>query len=161
VGVALTTALATTAICAPPALADPLPVPTIAPVSDAGPMPSPPAGIPLFESRSCQAFPASADDSFQREAWHLSRLDMDTAWTHATGKGVTVAIIDTGMDAHGTAYLNTARTAAYDLVGADSRSATDGFVCTHGTRVAALIGAATYVDRRLTFSGRWVCCEFG
>ncbi|MGH4033911.1 type VII secretion-associated serine protease mycosin [Actinomycetota bacterium Odt1-20B] len=43
------------------------------------------------------ATPAQAD-SFSDKQWHLSAMKADQMWQTSTGKGVTVAVIDTGVD---------------------------------------------------------------
>lgn len=41
--------------------------------------------------------PAHAED-IRGEEWQLDALHVDSAWAHATGKGVTVAVLDSGVD---------------------------------------------------------------
>lgn len=41
--------------------------------------------------------PAHAQD--HSKEWHLQELDANAAWHHSTGQGVTVAVIDSGIDA--------------------------------------------------------------
>src|SRR4051812_18965908 len=38
-------------------------------------------------------------DTVRAEQWHLKTLDVADAWRLATGAGVTVAVIDSGVDA--------------------------------------------------------------
>ncbi|WP_229067745.1 type VII secretion-associated serine protease mycosin [Actinoplanes sp. DH11] len=40
------------------------------------------------------------DDSVRADQWHLQALNLNGAWTYADGAGVTVAVIDSGVDAH-------------------------------------------------------------
>ncbi|QPP06250.1 S8 family serine peptidase [Streptomyces bathyalis] len=42
---------------------------------------------------------ASADDIRERQ-WALNAFAAEDIWAHATGKGVTVAVVDTGLDSH-------------------------------------------------------------
>lgn len=42
---------------------------------------------------------ATANDPYFGSAWHLARIGAPAAWDVATGQGVTVAILDTGVDA--------------------------------------------------------------
>lgn len=150
-------------LIAPAAVADPTSGPTglvnrpptaaNATGADQGPMPTPPAGTAPFDARLCQAFPASPDGSFPREAWFLTRLDMAQAWRQATGRGVTIAVIDTGIDPHASLYLGTGRISTYDMVPPSNTPNPDGITCGHGTQVASLIAGARFVDRRITFSG--------
>ena len=44
------------------------------------------------------AGPASADQARQRQQWVLSALNVPEAWQVTQGKGVTVAVIDSGVD---------------------------------------------------------------
>lgn len=136
-----------------PGQANVAPKPPNATGSPLGPMPSPPAGTRQLDARLCQGFPPSGDGSFPREAWHLTRLDMPSAWERATGRGVTVAVIDTGVDPHASMYLGTQRVSTYDFVPPDNDGNQDGYDCAHGTRVTSLIAGSRFVDRRITFSG--------
>jgi type VII secretion-associated serine protease mycosin len=81
------------------------------------------------------ASPASAD-AIRGKQWHLGFLRATEAWRHSTGAGVTVAVIDSGVDA------NHPDLRGQVISGADfvDRS-TDGRkdVVGHGTTVAALI----------------------
>ncbi|MEW1654752.1 type VII secretion-associated serine protease mycosin [Streptomyces sp. NPDC093707] len=42
--------------------------------------------------------PSSAADSIRDRQWPLSAYDVDSVWKVSTGRGVTVAVIDTGVD---------------------------------------------------------------
>ncbi len=44
------------------------------------------------------AGPASADQARQRQQWVLNALDVPAAWSASQGQGVTVAVIDSGVD---------------------------------------------------------------
>jgi hypothetical protein len=44
------------------------------------------------------AGPASADQVRQRQQWVLSALDVPAAWNLTHGRGVVVAVIDSGVD---------------------------------------------------------------
>ncbi|MET9383141.1 type VII secretion-associated serine protease mycosin [Streptomyces sp. NPDC002928] len=69
--------------------------------------------------------------------WSLQRILLDQLWAQATGKGVTVAVIDTGVD-DSNPQLSSA-------MAAGSKSYVDGAADTdiegHGTRVAGIIAA--------------------
>lgn len=43
--------------------------------------------------------PAATNDPYYGSAWHLTKIGADNAWSAATGKGVKIAILDTGVDA--------------------------------------------------------------
>jgi membrane-anchored mycosin MYCP len=68
-------------------------------------------------------------------------LQPDLAWGRATGEGILVAVVDSGIDA-GNAHLSPAIAGGIDLVGdgerADGLSDLDG----HGTAIAGIIAAA-------------------
>ncbi|BCG65152.1 MAG: thermitase [Methyloprofundus sp.] len=38
------------------------------------------------------------NDPRLNDAWHLSKVQADVAWDYATGEGITIAILDTGVD---------------------------------------------------------------
>lgn len=83
------------------------------------------------------ATPAPAHADWVRdEQWQLSELDAADAWRYATGDGVTVAVLDSGVDADQPDLRGQVLPGA-DLVD----GATDGRVdhVGHGTTVAALI----------------------
>lgn len=45
------------------------------------------------------AGPASAADSIRAQEWHLDAMHADEMWRTSTGKGITVAVVDTGVQA--------------------------------------------------------------
>jgi type VII secretion-associated serine protease mycosin len=88
------------------------------------------------------AAPASAAprpitaDTVRSEQWHLKTLNVAGAWTYTSGAGVTVAVIDSGVDS-GHADLQGQVLPGLDLV--DARGDADTDLVGHGTTVAALI----------------------
>jgi serine protease len=92
-----------------------------------------------------KGFPNDPEYKFQ---WHLDQINMPKAWKIADGKGVVVAVIDTGV-----AYENYQRfhrvpdlaetefVKGYDFVG-DSEHAVDDHA--HGTHVAGTIAQSTH-----------------
>ncbi|MBN1171389.1 MAG: S8 family serine peptidase [Micromonosporaceae bacterium] len=80
--------------------------------------------------------PAAAD-WVRDDQWHLTQLDAPTTWHYATGAGVTVAVVDSGVDATHPDLVGQV------LPGADfvDPAASDGRLdpVGHGTTVAAMI----------------------
>ncbi len=79
--------------------------------------------------------PASAD-SVRNEQWQLGALNALAAWQHATGKGVVVAVLDSGVDASHPDLAGQVLPGV-DLVDGTSDGRTDPVG--HGTTVASLI----------------------
>ncbi|MFC4494151.1 type VII secretion-associated serine protease mycosin [Streptomyces ovatisporus] len=70
--------------------------------------------------------------------WSLQRVLLDELWSEATGKGVTVAVIDTGVDKGNPQIRPALKAGGDDFVGKTNGTAdTNG----HGTRVAGIIAA--------------------
>ena len=81
----------------------------------------------------------NGDDVRQREYW-LNEYGITSLWSQATGKGVTVAVIDTGVDGtHPDLEGNVLR--GYDASGVGSEDGWKGLGAEpmHGTEVASLI----------------------
>lgn len=125
-------------------------------------MPNAAAAVVPFDPVECKV---AADGTAEpRTSWHLERLRMRDVWHLATGKGVTVAVIDTGVASSGSMYLQDAadkRFTVFDLAGelddAEQRMK-EGVDCHHGTRVTSLLAAGRSpegkpVDSRVEFSG--------
>ena len=113
-----------------PALATaPGPFPAVAPAVS--------AGLPVGAPATPRAEPEPLlGDSVRAEQWHLKTLNVPGAWTYATGAGVTVAVIDSGVDA-GHKDLQGQVLPGLDLVDPDGDGDTD--LVGHGTTVSALI----------------------
>ncbi len=74
------------------------------------------------------------------KGWTLDAdMDLPHAWELSTGAGITVAILDTGVDA-GHPDLDERVLPGYDLVG-DDTDASDGGATGHGTHVAGIVAA--------------------
>ena len=81
----------------------------------------------------------AANDPYFGSAWHLSRLAAPTAWNSSQGLGVTIAIIDTGVDAtHADLVPNLVP--GWNFV---DNNANTGDVHGHGTGVAGAAAAST------------------
>ncbi|BCJ53614.1 hypothetical protein Asp14428_50890 [Actinoplanes sp. NBRC 14428] len=75
-------------------------------------------------------------DSVRAEQWHLKTLNVAGAWTYSSGEGVTVAVIDSGVEADHV-DLQGQVLKGLDLVDPQGDGDTD--LVGHGTTVAALI----------------------
>jgi type VII secretion-associated serine protease mycosin len=82
------------------------------------------------------ADPAAAD-SVRDNEWALGALQVPQAWAMTKGEGVTVAVLDSGVDA-GHPDLSGQVTAGPDLAGGDARPG-DPFWGQHGTAMASAI----------------------
>ncbi|HEX2771623.1 MAG TPA: type VII secretion-associated serine protease mycosin [Micromonosporaceae bacterium] len=91
---------------------------------------------PATTAPTFERVPAPRYDSVRDEQWQLRELDAEDAWKVSKGRGVTVAVIDSGVDATHP-DLSGQVLPGIDLV----RRAGDGRVdpVGHGTTVAALI----------------------
>jgi type VII secretion-associated serine protease mycosin len=91
-------------------------------------------GVPIAGPLSAPA--PLAGDSVRAEQWHLKTLNVAGAWAYSTGDGVTVAVIDSGVDA-GHVDLAGQVLPGLDLVSGDGDGRTDPVG--HGTTVSAII----------------------
>jgi type VII secretion-associated serine protease mycosin len=95
--------------------------------------------IVLLSGGVLTASPARADDIRSREYW-LQTYGIEQAWSTTKGKGVTVAVIDTGVDGS-VAELHGAVTGGTDFSGegsADGQTPIDSD-SSHGTLVASML----------------------
>lgn len=93
--------------------------------------------------------PAASDDAgpsdpFYAQQWGLARIRAAEAWTTVTGSGMTIAIVDSGVDlTHPDLAANVDADRDADFV--DGKSDTDGAQDTsgHGTHIAGIAAAVT------------------
>lgn len=106
-----------------------------------------PATTARADSGQC-TFPSKP---YRGRPWALQRVNLDELWAQSTGKGVRVAVIDTGVDikhpqlkpavdaSKGKNYLPTKNAKGEKIERGDNRGTTD--TVGHGTRVAGIIAA--------------------
>lgn len=87
------------------------------------------------------------DDPMLEEQWHMSRVGAQRAWQYATGRGVTVAVIDTGVACEdhgpfskGTDLADTWCRSGFNFVNNTPHATDDNG---HGTHVAGTIAQST------------------
>lgn len=111
-----------------------------------------------LNQQACTTY-AATPSSDLTNAWQLQRLDMDAAWRLATGKGIRIAVIDTGVSTLGSAYLDQQnRFILRDLIPDGVQQSDDGSIdCLHGTVVTSILAAGRGSDGALAsatnFSG--------
>jgi serine protease len=94
-------------------------------------------GVVVEHNRLAQSF-ASWNDPYYDLQWHFALLGMEQAWAYNTGKGVTVAVIDSGVSQAGEdTPVNFV--AGPDYVDGGAPDDPNG----HGTHVAGTIAQAT------------------
>jgi type VII secretion-associated serine protease mycosin len=82
----------------------------------------------------------TGSDPLRPQQYGLAKIKAPSAWARATGAGVTVAVIDTGVDAEHPDLAGKVLT-GYDVLKGTAGGTTDGNG--HGTHVAGIIGAVT------------------
>lgn len=81
----------------------------------------------------------TANDLYYSSAWHLAKIGVSAAWDSSSGQGITVAILDSGVDG------NHPDLAANMVPGWNvySNNSDTSDVYGHGTKVAGTVAAAT------------------
>ena len=80
-----------------------------------------------------------ANDPYYSQQWHLHNINVEGAWDKTKGKGVTVAVIDTGVT-QVRDLVETEFVKGYDFVNDREKASDDNG---HGTHVAGTIAQAT------------------
>jgi serine protease len=80
------------------------------------------------------------NDPYYIYQWHLTAIQMPTAWDIATGQNVIVAVIDTGVDFNAPDITSANRLTGYDFVNNDADPTDDNG---HGTHVAGTVAQTT------------------
>lgn len=114
-----------------------------------------------FSPGQCNYYLPAADARYSQTtkeplqaAWQINRLAPERAWALATGKGVTVGVIDTGVDTVDVMYFDNARVKTVNFAPKDPRQLSQtGLDCTHGTKVVSLIAGRRSTDPDANFSG--------
>ncbi|MDX1654927.1 MAG: S8 family serine peptidase, partial [Candidatus Competibacteraceae bacterium] len=83
---------------------------------------------------------ATANDPYYPNAWHLGTVGVPQAWDRSTGSGVSVAVLDTGVDASHPDLSGQLLLPGYNAVDQGSDTAD---LQGHGTLVAGVVVAAT------------------
>lgn len=94
-------------------------------------------GVLAYHNRVAEKF--AVNDPYAGYQWHFNTVQAPQAWTLATGAGVVVAVLDTGLNTAGPDGINCV-TAAKDMVGSVN-GVTD--VQGHGTHVSGTIAQKT------------------
>ena len=98
---------------------------------------APASGAPL-------TVPPPPDDPYLAQQWGLTKIEADDAWAVATGEGITIAIVDSGVDlGHPDLAGNVVSYPDADFVdpkGANGAQDEEG----HGTHVAGIAAAVTH-----------------
>lgn len=79
------------------------------------------------------------NDAYYANAWHLSKMDAPTAWNTSIGSGITVAVLDTGVDGN---HPDLAGQLVPGWNTYDNNSNSSD-VYGHGTKVAGVVAAAS------------------
>ncbi|WP_078504005.1 type VII secretion-associated serine protease mycosin [Streptomyces viridochromogenes] len=130
--------LAATGIClasTPPAFAGPSPADAAVSTrpAGAGARASDGTDFGLSDSTEC----VFGGKVIKSTPWSLQRILLDQLWGQATGKGVTVAVIDTGVDASNRQLTSAMAAGSKTFVDGPATKDLEG----HGTRVAGIIAA--------------------
>ena len=104
------------------------------------------AGVVLLTATSVLTWAGAASargprDPFRVQQWGLDMIHAPEAWRYATGRGITVAVVDTGVDAdHPDLKGRVVAPRGSDLIsGGGARADTD--IEGHGTNVAGIVAA--------------------
>jgi thermitase len=81
----------------------------------------------------------TANDTYASSAWHLDKMQAPTAWTASQGSGITVAVLDTGVDSTHP-DLSGQLVPGWNMY---DNNADTSDVYGHGTMVAGVVAAAS------------------
>lgn len=118
-----------------------------------------------FAERDMLRRPSTTSDPYYSSEWHLPKIGAPTAWSTSSGKGVVIAILDSGVDPNHpdlssklvtgwNAYDNNADTS--DVYGHGTKVAGAAAAITNnGVGVAGVAGDAQLMPMRVTGSDGW------
>lgn len=136
-------AMAVVPVTAAVAASQPSPKPTATPRKTSPPrVPVPVAKMPT-PTQNCPGLPAAS--RVTRVPWAQRALGFSNVWSQTRGKGVTVAVVDSGVDF---SRQLVGRVTAYDFTGTGLADCVG-----HGTAVAAIIAASDIRARGVPFEG--------
>ncbi|WP_426318007.1 S8 family serine peptidase [Pseudoduganella sp. R-43] len=116
------------------------------------------------------AVSATANDPYLGSEWHINKIGASTAWDNTQGSGVTIAILDSGMDS---AHPDLAGNAVAGYNAYDNNTNTAD-VCGHGTKaagsaaatinnttgVAGVAGQARIMPVRIAYNNSGTCYAY-
>jgi serine protease len=105
------------------------------------------AGVDAVEPLAWVDAQFAPNDPLYSQQWHMTRIGAESAWDYATGRGVTVAVVDTGIACEdhgpfmkGTDLADTHCVGGWNFVTNDEHANDDQG---HGTHVAGTIAQST------------------
>lgn len=103
-----------------------------------------------YDSRMCRSWTSDpAGDS-----WGVERMRPEQVWSRTRGEGVTIAVIDTGVDTYDVPMLDGANVTTINFAGFEHRDDNEGMDdCAHGTAVVALIVGQPGTDQNNNLTG--------
>jgi serine protease len=97
-------------------------------------------GVELDAVTTAESFTATGTDPMRSQQWDLGTMSVGDAWLKSTGTGVTVAVLDTGVDASNPDLAGQVLTGYDETTGKDGANTDPNG---HGTHVAGTIAADT------------------
>src|SRR5262249_20707500 len=83
--------------------------------------------------------PVASNDPMLSKQWHVQKLRLPEVWSHSQGEGVTVAVVDSGIDTTHPDLIGQIAPDGYDFVDKD---ADPKDMNGHGTHVSGIIAAS-------------------
>ena len=105
-----------------------------------------------FDPSQC-GIAAPAGNPGEDLAWQVDSLQLAKAHRLATGKGIKVAVIDTGVDDLNTAYLKRSNISLYNFAPNPTRDGDTAVDCFHGTGVVGMLAGQPSTDPSIDWVG--------